>query len=136
MRRIASSTSASGSLMTKGGVLAADEDLDLGGAQLDLAGGELVVLHAREALGDGAADAHHVLAADALGDGVGLGRVGIVDDDLGDAVAVAQVEEDELAEVAAAVDPAGERGRLADVLETGVSAGEVAVGGRSHGQYT
>ena len=64
----------------------------------------------------------------AAGDRVGGGRLGRVDDDLGDAVAVAQVEEDELAEVAAAVDPAGQRGRLAGVLGAGVGAGQGAVG--------
>ena len=56
---------------------------------------------------DGADDE---LGADALGVGVGARGVGLVDHDLGDPVAVAQVEEDELAVVAAAVDPAGEAG--------------------------
>ena len=50
-----------------------------------------------------------------LGDGVGLGRLGPVDDDLGDPVAVAQVEEDQLPVVAAAVDPAGQAGVTAGV---------------------
>ena len=74
---------------------------------LDVAGPELVVLHAVEPLGDGAGGTDHELGPNGLGEGVCAGRVGVVDDDLGDAIAVAQVEEDELAEVAAAVDPAG-----------------------------
>ncbi len=43
-----------------------------------------------------------------LADLVRLGRVGFVDDDLRDPVPVTQVEEDQLAVVAAAMDPAGE----------------------------
>ena len=57
---------------------------------------------------------------------VGLGRVGRVDDDLGDPVAVAEVEEDQLAVVAAAVDPAGEAG-VGDPRPTPRSAPQVWV---------
>ena len=56
-------------------------------------------------------DGDDELAADPAGDLVGLGRVRLVDDDLGDAVAVAKVEEDQLAVVATAVDPAGQAWR-------------------------
>ena len=42
---------------------------------------------------------------------MGLGGVGRVDDDLGDPVPVAEVDEDQLAMVAPAVDPAGQPGR-------------------------
>ena len=55
---------------------------------------------------DVAGDRDDELAADAAGDRVGVRLLRLVDDDLGDAVAVAQVEEDQLAVVAAAVDPA------------------------------
>jgi hypothetical protein len=41
---------------------------------------------------------------------VHLGSFRPIDDDLGDALAVANVEEDQLPEVAAAMDPAGETG--------------------------
>ena len=84
------------------------QDLDLGGPELDLAGRELGVLRARQPLGDRARDGDHELGADPARDGMRLGRVGLVDDDLGDAVPVAQVQEDQLAVVAATMDPAGE----------------------------
>ena len=121
--------------MTNGGVRGRREHLDVVGAQLDVAG--------RRASGSRVPGRRvgdrcrwtrdHELAADGRGDRVRLRRLLRVDDDLGDAVAVAQVEEDELAQVATAVDPAGERDRAADVLGAGVGAGQVAVGGRRHG---
>ena len=57
-----------------------------------------------------------------------LGRVGRVDDDLGDPVAVAEVEEDQLAVVAAAVDPAREACRRAGVGRAQGAAGVRPVG--------
>ena len=67
---------------------------------------------------DGPRDRDDELGADPAGRRVGLGRVGLVDDDLGDPVPVAQVEEDQLAVVAPAVDPAGQPRGRAGVAET------------------
>ena len=74
------------------------------------------------------ATVHHELGADPAGRRVGLGRVGLVDDDLGDPVPVAQVEEDQLAVVAPAVDPAGQPRGRAGVVEPQLAAGVGAVG--------
>ena len=59
---------------------------------------------------------------------MGLGRVGLVDDDLGQPVAVAQVEEDELAVVAAPMDPAGQPGGRAGIGGAQLAAGVGPVG--------
>ena len=64
-----------------------------------------------------------------------LGRVRRVHDDLGDPVPVAQVEEDELAVVAAAVDPAGQARAAARVGGTQLAAGMAAVRGRQIGWH-
>ncbi len=87
------------------------EDRERAGLELDLAGCQAGVLHARQAARDVALDRDHELRPAAGRDGVGLGRVGGVHHDLREAVAVAHVEEDELAVVAAAVNPAREAGR-------------------------
>ena len=99
------------------------EDLDLVDKNLDLARGDLVVLHALGALAHHAGDLDRPLGAD------GLGRVerlaaGVlrVKGDLRHALAVAQVNEDEAAVVAAVPDPAGQRDRLADVLAAQLAA--------------
>ena len=116
------------------------QDLEVRGAELDLAGRELLVLGAGQAFRDRAAHGQDELRADAAGLLVG-GRVfGLVDDDLGDPVAVAQVQEDQLAVVASPMDPAREAGVGARVgcpqLPVGMSAvgrGETA-GGCIHGR--
>ncbi len=72
--------------------------------------GSLRVLGPGEPRGDLALHLDHELVADPARDVVRLGRVRAIDDDLGDPVAVAQVQEDQLAVVAASMDPAGESG--------------------------
>ncbi len=62
------------------------------------------------------------LRAGGLGFGVGLAGLLLVEDDLGDAGAVAHVEEDEVAVVAAAVDPAHQDDVLVCVFCAEVSA--------------
>ena len=91
------------------------QDLEVGRAQLDLAGRQARVLGPGETAGDLARDGDDELAAHPAGDLVGLRGVGLVDDDLGEAVAVAQVQEDQLAVVAAPVDPAGQPGVRAGI---------------------
>ena len=91
------------------------EDAQLGGLDLDFAGGHLGID------GVGVAQAHlahggdNVLGADLFALQVAFGRQLLVEDDLGDAGAVAEVEEDEVAVVAAAVDPAHQNHLLAGV---------------------
>ena len=92
-------------------------------AELDRPGRQTRVLRPVEARGDVALDADDELAPDAARRRVGLRIVGLVDDDLGDPVAVAEVEEDQLAVVAAAVDPARQTGR-----DPGVGGPEGAAG--------
>ena len=89
------------------------QDPDLGRADLDVAGRQARVLGPGEPALDVADDRDDELGADPAGLLVRGRRVGLVDDDLGQAVAVAQVEEDELAVVAAAMDPAGQTRRSA-----------------------
>jgi hypothetical protein len=62
-----------------------------------------------------AGDGDDVLGARGFGLGVGERGGFFVEDDLGDAGAVAEVEEDEVAVVAAAVDPAHEGNGLAGI---------------------
>jgi len=103
--------------------------------QLDLAGGELRVLGSGQPQGDLPARAHDELRAHPRGNRVRLGRVGGVDHDLGDPVAVAQVKEDELAVVAAAMDPAGQARADARVGGAQLAAGMAAVRGRQIGRH-
>ena len=63
-----------------------------------------------------------------LADLVGVGRFRGVDDDLRQAVAVAQVDEDQLPEIAPAVDPAGQGHLGASVLRPKLAAGVRAIG--------
>ncbi len=88
--------------------LAVVEDAQLVGDDFDFAGGDVLVDGAGVAQLDVADNSDYELGANRLGLGVhgGAGLGG--DDDLGDAAAVAQVEEDQVAEVAAAVDPSHE----------------------------
>ena len=97
------------------------EDADLGGLDLDFAGGHFGID------GVGIAEAHlpnggdDVLGADLFTFQVAFRSQFLVEDDLGDAGAIAEVEEDEVAVVAAAIDPAHE-----DDLLAGVGGAEVA----------
>ena len=116
------------------------QDLDLGRLELDRAGRELRVLRAGQPRRDGPGDHDDELGADPAGDRVRGRGIRLVDDDLGDPVPIAQVEEDQLAVVTAAVDPARQaRGgtRIADPqLAAGVGPvgrGE-ARGGVAHGR--
>ena len=94
-------------LLVDGPVLVEREGRGPGPVQdLDLLGLDLDQLHGREVA---APDAHHVLQAQLLGGRMGLG-VGRVDLDLDQTAAIAQVEEDQAAQVAPAVDPAVELG--------------------------
>src|SRR5690606_19746446 len=90
------------------------EDLDLLGHDLDQAGGSGALL-ARRALAHGALDRHDVLAAQGLRDVERLRGLRLADD-LHEAGAVAEFDEHQAAEVAAAVDPALEHDRLPGVL--------------------
>ena len=93
----------------------------LGGLNLDFAGGHFGVDGvgvAQAHLADGGDD---VLGADLLAFGVAVGGQLLVEHNLGDAGAVAQIEEDEVAVVAAAVDPAHQ-----DHLLAGVGGAQVA----------
>ena len=83
------------------------------GPQFDVTGRQARVLRAGQPLGQQAAGADDELGPHLAGDRVGGGSGGPVEHDLGDAVAVAQVQEDQLAEVAPAVDPAGQGHGLA-----------------------
>ena len=83
------------------------QDLDARGEDLDLARGHVTVDGLGRAAADRPLDGEHPLGAGSMGGLVGLGVLR-VDDDLDNAVRVAEVEEDEAAVVAAAVDPAGE----------------------------
>ena len=87
----------------------AREDLQLGRLQLDLARRDRRVDGVGRALDDRAARADHELVAQ-LVRRLGRGRRGVrVDHDLDDAALVAQVDEDEPAEIAPPRDPARER---------------------------
>ena len=82
-------------------------------ADLDAAGLELGVLLAVQPRGDRSLDADDELVAQLTAAGLELlARVGL-EDDLGDSVAVAQVDEDQPAEVAIGVDPAIQDDRFA-----------------------
>ncbi len=95
--------------------------IEHGGAlrlHLDLAGRELRILLAWQAPLHRPLDAQHIFQPRLAGDGVrrrGLRRTLRVKDHLRQPIAIAQVDEDELAVVAAARDPAGEHDALADV---------------------
>ena len=111
------------------------QDLDGARPELDLARGELRVLRSGQPPGDLAGCAHHELRADPRGDRVGFGGFRRVHDDLGDPMTVAQVEEDQLAVVAAAMDPAGQARADARVGGAQLAAGMAAVWGRQIGWH-
>ena len=100
--------------------------LDLGGLQLDLAGGQAGV-HCITLTGDNrAGDSDHAFEADAVDDGEGRGVCS--EDDLGDAVMVAQIDKEQAAMVALAVHPAGKAGGLAGIGCAKLAAGVGAIG--------
>ena len=83
------------------------EDGHGGGDHFDLAGGHVGVHGCGVAGLDGALDLEDPFDARAVGGGVGLGVLR-VQNELDDAAGIAEVDEDEAAVVAAAVDPAGD----------------------------
>ena len=91
------------------------EDQQLGGLDFDFAGGHFGVDGVRVAEADFAHGGDDVFRADLFALEMAIGRELFVKHDLGDAGAVAEVEEDEVAVVAAAVDPAHEHNLLAGV---------------------
>jgi len=93
--------------------LALVEQLQAGGDHLDLAGIHLGIDGALIAQLDLAGDGQHVLAAHALHALVKLRAALFVEDNLGDAGAVAEIDKDQVAVIAAAVDPAHESDGLA-----------------------
>ena len=97
------------------------EDEKLGGLDLDFAGGHLGIDGVGIAQADFAHGGDDVLGANLLALGVAFGDELLVEHDLGDAGAVAEVEKDEVAVVAAAVDPAHE-----DHLFAGVGGAQLA----------
>ena len=120
------------SAISKGGVSAllkmvasSDDHLDLAGRELGVDGAHHLPLLLAELL---AARAHRAAHADdplgphGLGEVVRLaGGLG-VEDDLGEPVAVAQVDEDDVAVIAPARDPAEEDDLLADVGRAQIAA--------------
>ena len=93
--------------------LGAVQHLDAVGEKLDLAGLQLGIGGTGRSRSDRAAHGQHVLAAGTLGFLEDIGAIR-VEDDLQQAVSVAQVNENDAAMVAAAVDPAGDGHGLAD----------------------
>ncbi len=91
------------------------EQKQFAGDDLDLAGGHVGVVEPLATAADASLDGDDVLRTRGVGFGVG-GFDLLVDHDLRDAGAVAQIEEDEAAVVAAAVDPAHENDILPRVL--------------------
>ena len=96
------------------------------GDELDVAGGHVGIGEAFAAVAEDSGDGDDVLGTGGFGLGVGCGRDFFVEHDLRDAGAIAEVEEDEIAVVAAAIDPAHEGDGLA-----GVGAAEFAAGVRA-----
>ena len=81
-----------------------------------LAGGDFGIVRAGGALADLAGDADDAFAAQRRGAlEQFLGQIGRVEDGLGAAFAVADINENQSAEVAAGVDPAGQGDDLPDV---------------------
>ena len=101
----------------KGRRLGLVQHLQLLSQDFDLAGGQLGVLGAFRTPTHPAFDPQHEFAAHLLSGAEDLGKVRIVHH-LHQALAVAQVDEDDAAEVTAGVDPAFEHDGLADVLGT------------------
>ena len=96
------------------------------GYEFDVAGGHVGIGEAFAAVAEDSSDGDDVLGARGFGLGVGFGGDFLIEDNLGDAGAIAEIEEDEVAVVAAAVDPTHEGDGLA-----GVGAAEFAAGVRA-----
>src|SRR5579862_6940609 len=96
-------------------VLGFVEDAEFIGDKFDLAGGDVLVDGIGVAQLDGTNDSDDVLVAQQFGFLVEGSIALAAEDDLGDARAVADVDEDDGAEVAAAVDPSHEHGLFAGI---------------------
>jgi len=94
--------------------------------EFDIAGGHVGIGETGAAVAEDAGDGDDVLGTRGFGLGVCFGRHFFVEHDLRDAGAIAEVEEDEVAVVAAAVDPTHEGNGLA-----GVGGAEFAAGVRA-----
>ena len=101
-------------------------DVSLGDLHLDMAGRQVRIDRIVRAPDYRAGHRQHALQLDRVHDGEG--RVAGLGDALGHAVMVAQVEEQQVAVVALAVDPAGEADRLARVVGAQRAAGMRAEG--------
>src|SRR5450759_2105468 len=120
----------------EGGRLSLAENLDGAGLDFDLASRKFGVLCARQPVGNFAGDLEHELVANRPRDGRRLGRFRLVDHDLSQAVAVAQVDEDEPAVVAPAMDPASDPDLTPGVGSAQLTARDVAVrGGEAEGGF-
>ena len=95
----------------------------LGGPDLDRAGLELEVLLAGKPVGDDPLDPDHVLITEVARSGLQRGAGVGLEDHLGDPVAVAQVDEDQPAEIAPGVHPAVEHNGMPDMILRQISAG-------------
>ncbi len=107
----------------EGGRLRVVEEEERVGDELDFAGGHVGVGEAFAAVAEDSGDGDDVLGARGFGLGVSFGADFLIEDDLGDAGAVAEVEEDEIAVVAAAIYPTHEGDGLAGVGAAEFSAG-------------
>ena len=106
------------------------QDLDLAGKNLDLAGRQVGVDRLGGSRLDRTVDAHDPLAAQGLGGLEGRGiRIG---DNLGHAIVVAQVDEEQAAMVADAMDPAGQADIGSDIGLPEGGAGVAAVTVHGH----
>ena len=99
----------------EGGETGVVEHAELGSFDLDFAGGHFGIDGVGRAQADFADGSDDIFGAHLLSLGVAVGDKLLIEDNLGDAAAVAEVEEDEVAVVAAAVDPAHEDDGLACV---------------------
>ena len=121
------STSPEKDSISNGGVSASERSSGVGHPDLDLAGGQLVVDGLRRALDDRPAGAEHVLGAQLVAELERLARLVGIEDELDEPGAVAEVDEDEAAVVAAAVDPARDADLGVDPVRQDLPAPGVAV---------
>ena len=110
------------------------QHLDLGREHLDQAGGQIRVLGPGGAIAHLAVDPHHPFRAQLLG--ILEGRAVGIDHHLGQAVMVAQVDKQQTAMVADAVDPAGQPYGRADIglAERAAGMGAITMHGGSSGR--
>ncbi len=115
--------------------LGVGEQLGLGDLQLELARRQVGVDRLLRAADDRAGGAQHVLGAELVGRARTASPAVVgVEDELDDAGAVAQVDEDQAAVVAAAVDPAGDPRLGVDAVAEHLAAPGVAVPVRAQGR--